>query len=230
MGNRKLDVVCFYWNGEDRPGWDDSKLGAKYVNILYKSIKNNLTIPFNFNCFTNISNLNINSKIIKRELDVPSWKYCLPKLKVFDPSNKFKGRVIMLDLDLLILGNLDEIFSYNGFFMTREGFRGHNVGKSGGDIVFFDSDGSMDWLWDIYNRKTEELETNFRGSERAIYRRYLHGRTDFLQRKFPNSVLSYRNHILKGYKIPKDCKIISFHGKPRPHEVNDKLVKNNWRN
>lgn len=40
---------------------------------------------------------------------------------------------------------------------------------------------------------------------------------------------SYKLHYLRRGKLSDDCRIVAFHGRPKPHEVNDFWVKENWR-
>jgi hypothetical protein len=41
-------------------------------------------------------------------------------------------------------------------------------------------------------------------------------------------VLSYKRHVRrKG--LPANARIVSCHGKPRPHEINERWAKENWR-
>jgi hypothetical protein len=43
----------------------------------------------------------------------------------------------------------------------------------------------------------------------------------------PSQVVSYKYHCRTG--LPKDAKVVVFHGKPDPHEVADEWVKQCWR-
>ena len=46
---------------------------------------------------------------------------------------------------------------------------------------------------------------------------------------FPqNWVISYKLQAIRT-GIPEDCKIVSFHGRPKPHECSEVWVKENWR-
>ena len=45
----------------------------------------------------------------------------------------------------------------------------------------------------------------------------------------PGAVLSYKRHLGHNKPIPKGGAIVSCHGYPRPHQVNDKWVKELWK-
>lgn len=226
-----LDIITFYWQGTDRPNWDDPELGKEYINRLYAGVCRNLTLPFKFTCFLQegIDKNGINDGIIVQYFDSPSWKGCLPKLKAFDPANGFSGRVIVLDLDLVITGNLDEMFSYSGRFMTRSTFRKLPKMMSGGDIIFFQA-GSMPF-WDVLKEKPGKIEELTGGRERFVYRQFFSKiGMDFVQTKYPNQIFSYKRHVRRAKgKLANNCRIVSCHGRPRPHEIKENWIKEHWK-
>lgn len=217
VGKTDMDVICFYWNGTDRPGWTNKELGAEYVSKLYRGVKRNLSTPHRFICFTNIDDLPVDPAIEKRDLPIPYKAGCLPKLYAYAPNNGLQGRVVMMDIDIVVTGDLDEMFSYNGYFMTRSTFKGAKL--SGGDIAFFEA-GTMNWIWNMDKEWTE-------GRERFIYREYLHDKMDFVQDLYPNQLFSYKNHIRKK-GLPENARLVSCHGNPRPHEIKEKWIKEHW--
>ena len=220
-----LNVVCFYWSGKDRPGWNDRNLGARYVNALHRGVQRNLSIPHRFICFSD-NGLKVDKGVEVQNFDSPSWKGCFPKLYAFHPENGLSDRVVVMDLDLVVCGSLDDMFSYDGDFMTRMAFRNRLTGKSGGDLVFF-RHGTYTNLWHLLHEKFIILEQEERGRERNVYRKYV-GKMDFVQPLYPNQVLSYRRHVRLG-QWHDNCRIVSFHGKPRPHELKtEPLVKEHW--
>lgn len=226
-----IDVVCFYWQGTDRPNWDNAELGKEYINRLFAGVSRNLTLPFKFTCFLQkgIDRKDINKNITVVYFDSPSWLGCLPKLKAFDPSNGFVNRVIVLDLDLVITGNLDDMFSYSGRFMTRSTFKLLPDMLSGGDIVFFPARTFP--FWALLTEQKERTEEITGGRERFVYRQYFKMiGMDFVQVKYPNQIFSYKRHVRQANgKLAPNCRIVSCHGKPRPHEIQETWIKEYWR-
>lgn len=226
-----LDVCCFVWNG-DRD-WDDVKRNAEYVNKLYRGVARFCSLEFTFNCFADEENYAflkhaISPYIVLRKFNAPSWKGCLPKLYAFNYALNFQGRLIVLDLDSVITGNLDEMFSYDGKIATRRKFNGQKV--SGGDMVGFKSN-THKWLWDWLYYAPDEVEEETDGHERMVYRKYFD--VDFWQDMFPGQYLSYKRHVRSNNeKVPDNCRIVSCHSNPRPHvllEKDIKWVKNYWK-
>ncbi len=100
-------IACIKWG---------NKYSAEYVNILYAMVKRNLTIPFTFVCFTDDPQ-GISQSITVHPLPELHCSSQLPsgggwrKLAIFTKgSNILQGKVVFLDLDLVIVGNLDEFF------------------------------------------------------------------------------------------------------------------------
>lgn len=227
----KLNICCFSWNG-DR-GWTNKGLNAKYVNALYNGVECNYSGEFDFFVFVDEQNKKVCDKTTKEgvnvvKFDSPSWKGCLPKYFVYSEDTPFTGdRVIVMDLDTVVTGNLDEMFSYDGPFATREAFR--RKGASGGDMLGFPVHHDLGWIWDYFVNNTEEVERkskkhrNAEGDERWVYDHFV-SHIDFWQRMYPNQYLSYKNHLKNVKCLPEDCGLVSMHGRPRPHQLDD----NHW--
>jgi len=224
MAQPKLNIVCFYWQGGITSGWGNTILGIEYVNRLYRSISRNLTSPFKFTCFLQegIQARKLMSEINIHRFSAPVWEGRLPKLYAFSKGNGLEGRVVIVDMDLIIVGNLDEMFAYNGKFMTRGEPGNPNI--SGGDIVFFEA-GSFSNFWDDLVKDPAGVVKKTKGSERYFYRQWLNGDQDFVEKLYPGQWMSYKFHIRRGnLTIPKNCCLISCHGHPKPHE----LAKLDW--
>jgi hypothetical protein len=219
-----LNIVCFYWQGQPKSGWEHVDLGCKYVNNLYVGIRNNLTLPFRFFCFHqhNLKMDKVNKEIEKIPFDSPSWFRRIPKMKAFDYDLELEGRVIIFDLDLVITGNINDICSYTGPFMTRESFL--RKGESGGDIVSFEAKKYPFWE---YVQQDHQLIRESKGNERVIYRKYFKdsNEIDYIQELYPNQVFSYKRHVGVRGQLPDNCRILSCHGKPRLHRIENKNVR-----
>lgn len=220
-----VNVVCFYWNGSDRPGWTDRKLAKEYILKLYNGFNRNTTVPFTFHCITTLEPFTDSINFIS--LEVPSYLGCLPKFSVFNPNHNFKGRVFACDLDVVVTGNVDAILSYSGTLATRSTFKGRK--ESGGDMVAFEG-GQYSWIWEEFINNTDEFVRFTEGRERWIYRYHskLEGKVKFLQDIFPDQIFSYKNHIRRTKVLPNNARLVSCHGKPRPHQINEDWIKDNW--
>lgn len=225
---QSVDVVCFYWPGTDRPGWSNEERAMQYINTFFGMMKRNTNIPIDVHCITTLEPF---SPFIKfHKLESPSWKGCLPKYSVFNKDLGFKGRVFACDLDVVVVGDMDEILSYDGPLATRSTFVGKK--ESGGDMVAFDAgSGKYNWIWDEFVTDPEGVENFTGGRERWIYRYHpkLKDKTVYLQDVFPGQIHSYKRHVRGKNKLPGNARIVSCHGNPRPHEIKENWVLRNWK-
>ena len=106
-------VLCMKWG---------SKYGADYVNRLYNMVKRHTTIDFQMVCLTD------RTEGINPEVQCfPIPPLALPegspergwnKLSTFEPDlYGLKGNLLFLDLDVVIVDNIDDFFSYPGEFL-----------------------------------------------------------------------------------------------------------------
>ena len=88
-----------------------SKYSADYVNKLYYGVKRNLQKKFNFYCLTeNITALDPN--IIPLSLPNETLKGWWYKPYIFSNKLPIDGTILYLDLDIVITGPLDKLFSF----------------------------------------------------------------------------------------------------------------------
>ena len=91
-----------------------SKYGADYVNKLYRGVARNLTTPFTFYCFTEKPE-GLDESILPVPLDT-SLSGWWAKAHIFKAGSQFEisGRIMYIDLDMIITGSLDELVRYQG--------------------------------------------------------------------------------------------------------------------
>ena len=102
-------VICINWG---------SQYGPPYVNRLYAMVARHLTPPFSFTCFTD------NPEGMRAEvrcaplppLDAAmptGTKGIWPKARLWGPRlGELEGPVLFMDLDLVVVGPLDDFFSF----------------------------------------------------------------------------------------------------------------------
>lgn len=218
----KICVVCLWWGNWGHP------VGPEYINRLYRGVRRHLSAPHRFVCFTDKDNVALEHGIEVLPLDVPNWKWNLRKMIVYRPDNGLSGRVLMLDLDVVVVGNLDDIAAYDGEFATCEAaYRPRGIG---GSIVGFSAGTMCGLLWNPLITQYDHMKQITRGSERKYYTYCVSSsglKVDFWQNIYPGQVLSYKRDCKDG--LPDGARIVRFHGSPRPHEVWDKWVTDNWK-
>ena len=198
-----LTVACVLKSGGD---FDED-----YVFALREGVEKNLTIPHKFVCYTDKPIKNMSIRLLSEDLN--GW---FAKFEVF----KEVGPALYLDLDTVVVGEIDslggDIVEAGEAFWMLEAFS--PVRKWASGIMGW----TGDWSWLVHHCKRyaglyftdqECIAKALRKSmttPRMIRRNYYH-------------IYSYKHHCLEG--LPSDAKIVCFHGKPRPKEVEESWVR-----
>ncbi len=215
-----VNIICMKWG---------DKFPPLYVNRLYAMVEKNLTIPFRFVCFTEKSN-GIRAEVEIQplpELDLPKgipergWR----KLTVFAKQfGGLEGATLFLDLDVVIVDNIDELFSVDGeFLIIKDHKRRHRL--EGNSSVFRFEIGKHSDILDYFINNFEKVRSEVR-HEQAYLSKQMHkkGILKFWQTSWmpsfkyhcaPNLLISW----FKAPTIPDNAKIIIFHGLPNPPEA-----------
>lgn len=217
-----VNVICMKW-GEKYP--------FEYVNILYQMVERNLTLPHRFICLTE------NSQGIRGEVEIkplpdfdepgPEYlRYCLAwrKLTLFKKKlYDIEGKILFLDLDVVIVDNIDCFFSFSDKLSIIENWsqKGRLIGQA--SVICFEK-GRYARLVEKFRHNPEAVLVN-RTEQVYITRELGRDGFDF----FPEAwCKSFKFHCLPGgflngfiapTQIPKGAKIIVFHGNPKPDEA-----------
>lgn len=197
--------------------------GIEYVNILFDMVHRNISDKksYEFQVFTDQKE-GYHEAITVRDLpgNLTGWwnKLYLFKKELFDE----KSRILFFDLDTVIVGGLDSVISYDGEFATlRDFWRPEGLGPA---IIAWKNGGRANAIWDSFERLGCPQDQP-RGDQGYI--ESLDMKPDILQDLYPNQFVSYKTTCQFG--IPKDAKVVCFHGLPRPHEVTEYWVPNVWK-
>jgi hypothetical protein len=217
-----INVVCFKWGTE---------FGPEYVNKLYNSVKRNTTIDINFICYTeDPSGVECETREFLEPL--PHWWYIIG---LFNLEHGFKEKVVYMDLDTIILGNIDHILSIEEPFITlRDYYRPKGLQTA---YIAWEPN-SCGFIWDklakSYTPETYNKLRHFRGGTNKWLEDSVGVGPEVprLQDHVPGECVSYKVHI-RDKQQPcnfNDVRMVFFHGKPRPHEVaNLDWMQKNWK-
>lgn len=220
-----LKVVCLKWG---------DKYSADYVNRLYNMVASNLEQKFKFYCMTeNTSDIIEGVNILPLpDLGLEGWWY-----KLFLFSSDFfglKGRVLFLDLDLVITGSLDDMLNYcpKVFCISPD----EKKGDYNSSVMSFEL-GSMPYVWESF------------WAQKEVITQTMHGDQDWVQNICRNAKIYPKPFVVSfkydcksrakfgggslgkwlrknGYFVPKklavlpkNTSIVLFHGKPDPKDV-----------
>ena len=210
-------VLCMKWG---------RRYGPDYVNTLYNMVRRNLTRAHRFLCLTDEPQ-GIRPEVECRPLPelrlIPEWERSpWRKLSCFAPElDDLGGPVLFLDLDLVIIANIDGLFSHPGAFCIIENWTqpGRGIGNSS---VFRYRAGAHG---DVFAR--------FRADPGKVVRSFANSQT-FLSRSVPGLTFwppewcrSFKHDCLPGRMLrrvraatlPAGAKIVVFHGQPKPPDA-----------
>ena len=231
------NLICVKWG---------KLYGPEYVLNLYSGVKRHMDKNFAFHVFTDDDSHipKLPGLVIHR---LPAWR--VPnsrgwwfKMEIFNAAHNLKGRNLYVDLDVIITGNCKEMWNFASpnFIICHDFNRAFIPSYNGvNSSVMCWSDSDMHWLYERFQNNRDEQMLKHRGDQ------------DFIQAEisqyqfFPKEwAMSYRWEIWRGgHKdgrtslyhsdehasiIPQDCKMVIFHGKPKPHEITEQKLTKLW--
>ena len=185
--------------------------GAEYLDRLFDGVGCRLTLPWRGWCVTDdASKLPAGVEAIASDPLVKGW---WNKIALFRPDALPNGeRVLYFDLDVVTVGLLDELAAYQGRFAILSDF--YHPDRYGSSVMAWEA-GKHDHVWRVWDRCGRPQFDPW-GDQRWI-ETMIDG-ADRWQDILPGQIVSYKaDRVHNG--IPANARIVSFHGKPRPHEV-----------
>ncbi len=186
----------------------------RYVNRLHAAVSRNLTVPHRFLCFTDHS-LGLRCSARNLPANLRGW---WAKLYLHSPK-LLAGRVLYLDLDTLIVGNLDFVDSYDGdFAILRDFYRPDGYGSG---VMLWNKPQPQVWEeWVKAGRPDDPL-----GDQGWMEKKV---DADLLQDVFPGKFVSYKVDCEKG--VPEGASVVCFHGHPKNTDFpEDHWVTKTWK-
>lgn len=201
-----IDICCVKWG---------LLYSSDYVNKLSRSLNKYTAIPIRFHCFTDDAT-GLDSDIKTHDLPrgLHGW---YNKIYLFK-DGLFEGRVAFFDLDTIIIDNIDDILlSQEDFLILRDFYRPKEYGSA---IMIWNPE-NYTYIWEEYKRQGFPFFA--KGDQEFIYKQ-LEDPT-LLQDKF-NSIKSFKVHCKES--LPKETKIVCFHGNPKPHHLKEGRLYEEW--
>jgi len=188
------------------------KYSRDYVAILHDMVSRNLSTPHHFWCLTDDpESIHPEIGIIPADPELKGW---WQKVNLFNPHMPWKpgeDRVLYFDLDVAIVGRLEEMAETPGII------RDWNNPEYNSSVMCWDAGDHLNaWL------KFNPIAVPIR----------MHGDQNWLTElggweTFPRDwCLSFRAHAQDW--PPNEAKVVVFHGEPKPHEVQG-WVKDVWK-
>ena len=231
-----IDVVCFSWG---------PKFDPEYVNNLYHSVKRNTTVEHRFICYTDRPE-GIECETRPFLLDLPVWWYIIG---LTNPEHEHNDKVVYMDLDTIITGNIDHILNMPQPFATISDF-GWPAGLQTAYIMWDKT--VRDNVWEYFTTKYKPEDypnldcdyTRWGGTNQfleecmgvvRINKNPIPAIKDAppvvrLQGEYPGHCVSYKAQGLHNtQQLDSNIRMVFFHGKPMPHEVKElEWMKKHW--
>ncbi len=220
-------ILCMKWG---------TKYGPEYVNRLYAMVRRNLGGEFNFVCLTD-DERGIRPEVQCRpipRLDLElapgepdrAWK----KLTTFTQDlYGLQGTALFLDLDVVVVGLLDDFFELPGeFLIIHDYHRFWRIGRrriTGNSSVYRFEIGRHEDVLTHFRANMDGMRASFRNEQAYL--------SDFMHRKgqlayWPEGWCpSFKYHVIPRWplnywqepSIPPGARIVIFHGECNPPDA-----------
>lgn len=198
------------------------KYGPEYVNRLWTGVETFLRRRHRFVCMTeNRSGLREEIETLPLELGgLIGWWH---KIALFKPPSGLEdSRLIFLDLDTVIIGNMDFVLDYQGpFVILRDFYRPNGYGSA----VMSIAPGYGQGIWGKFAEHPKLWMAELAGDQDFI-RMCVDG-ADLWQDLCPSKIVSYKAQCGQG--IPEGAAIVCFHGEPKPADLRpENAIRRIW--
>lgn len=221
-----------------------NKYGREYVERLRNMVSRHITVPYEFACLTDDQHPIEGVRTIYQPNAgyVRGWWH---KIHMFDPALPINGRIIYLDLDVVIHNNINKLSTV----WTNDFIGIHDFNRAFHASWHYLNSSVMAWTAGTQKNIYEQFLANPRDAQR------LAGDQDWIWKLAKGHMKFWPKEWIQSYKweirkredltmingkrafskvkddvvVHPDCCIAVFHGDPNPHDVKDKFVLDNWR-
>lgn len=224
--------------------WDGSSYySPEYINRLYRACLRNTEHPFDFVLYAGLftympaATAALDPRIRIEQNDLPYW-WCGMPFWMENPPGIETRTLLYLDLDVVIVGSLDDLIEYPSDHAYMKDYPAarcpaglENDGNASASLI---RNGAGAAIWEGYVAAGKPtwsplLPPVGRKLPLAVQTILNDPAGPVPHDVFPEAwVASYKLHVLQN-GLPEDCRIISFHGHPKPHDVDFPWVKENWK-
>ncbi len=231
-----LTVLCFLWRD---PGFRNNEFyryDARYVNILRRMLERYLKTPHELVCVTDdAAGLDPDIRVVAMPPSVKALGTYYPKLWAFHPDARwlFGGpRILLMDLDVVIVRALDPLLETNAPFKAWETNKVPPDRKARFNTSFVLMDaGAFPQVWDRFDGEESLKEADAAGFERGDqgWVSYVLGNEGASWPKFGAGIESFTP--LGGRPPPESARVVFFNGRSSPTMAKCQAVpwvNDNW--
>lgn len=148
------------------------------------------------------------------------WPGWWSKLEIFSPD--VTGDFLYLDLDTIIVGPIDDLFTAGKLTVLAD----FNLPKPDfmATGVMFVTEHERACVWAEWIRDPQGHMARHGGNgDGGFLSQFWKKKAARWQDLMPGKIVSYKLHCRNG--VPKDASVVCFHGKPKPKDVGWKLAR-----
>lgn len=202
--------------------WGD-KYKASHVNTLARMLARHCSTPHRLVCVTDDPvGLDFRVGFVPDRADFADWPSphgkgpsCYRRIALFRPDagETFGERIVCIDLDTVIVGDIAPLFERDEDFV---GWQDPLSSKQICGSMWMLKAGAHPEVWSGLNRHgvAAAYSAGLRGSDQAWISHCL---PDAARWTAADGVLSYRAHC--AYRLPNDARIVFHHGRPKPWDA-----------
>ncbi len=196
------------------------KYPSDYANRLFRAVRRN-GHEGRFYCLTDDP-----SGLERDIIALPVSPLCegwWHKIYLFSWDHGIDARLLYMDIDMVVTGSLEDFLSYDGDFATGSRFNRPDQINS---TIMSIPPGYGHQVWTTFTRYRSMVMRSFGGDSRFL-EAIVGPKTKRWQDMFPGQLVSYKKHV-RGGPLPEGARLVSFHGRPDPEDVDDDFVKRCW--
>ena len=158
-----LKICTVYYDGIYTPD---------YVSKLYRSLKSNTSLPFEFIC---LSDTDVEADLVLPYNKHSNIKLHWHKLKFFSPQFAYQNPdddIIIMDIDQVITNNVDDLIGHKvneNELVTYDSWWSKDLKINGGFYKF--KSGSLKYVWDDFALNPEYWQLHFY-NEGTVHKKY----------------------------------------------------------
>lgn len=166
--------------------------GRSHVERLEAQVAAHMAQPYRFVCVD--------------DSPFPGW---WAKVSLFEPG-RFSGRMLYLDLDVTVVGSLDDLAAYPYQFCAIQDYQFPT--RINSSVMAWDA-GVADHIFGHFAYWAPITMRELRGDQDLIHK--FQPAFTFPRRWCP----SYKAHVMPVGRMPDDARVVVFHGRPKPWEI-----------
>jgi len=210
-----INVITWLWG---------TKYTPEYVMRLYRGVKRNLKQPFRFLLMTERERMiDLPPTIERHAIKDPQWLErpgCFARLRMFDRgwqhNRELAGKIVCLDLDLVVTGELDGLFARDERLVILAGANSLNPCPFNCSVMMF-WPGAYPELWEDFDDAAAQAIPFFKFPDDQGWIAHRVPNAGVWRVGASSGIYAFRKPAWPpGDRLPDDAKIVAFPGSRDP--------------